>query len=265
MWAAVSTAGLIERNYDSLIVITSNPAEFAVDTFVDAGFNPARVMGFGAYLDTMRFRRELASELGVSRQLVSGFCLGMHGLSVVPCWSTVQLSSICADHAMERLEQLKEEGLSRMPRDVAALREVAYEIRNLAESHKPLAAAGLVNLQPPDARASLRRYLSFFSGPTYPRVGIGEKVSRLIGDILNGRETLVAAQVYCDDWMGIKDQSIGAPVLLSSQGVRITKSLQLHQKEIEAVKDAAEKVASLSSAMKTIRALRKARKKSGKR
>lgn len=253
---------LLAKNYKSLTIIVSNPAEFAVDTFIDAGFHPERVIGFGAYLDTLRFRREIASELGVSRQHVSGLCLGKHGLSTVPCWSTVRLASICGvPGAAERLEQLKEEGLARLPRDLPALRALAEQIRNVVSGGDFLAATAIVNSQPPEFRAGLRRYVSFFSGPVYPRVGLGEKVSQLIADFLEGREISIAAQVRVrekDNFLGIKDHSIGAPVVLSGHGARVVP-VELAPAEQESILAAAKEVQSLTQAVKALRGLRLAR------
>lgn len=250
---------LVARNRDSLILIVSNPVEFAVDTFVDAGFKREQVIGFGAHLDTMRFRREIASELGVPKQRVLGLCLGQHGLATVPCWSTVQLTTSCMDDGTdERLEKLKEEGLARLPRDVAAIRRLASDIRRLAEKGDGLAAIGVVNSQPPDLRACLRRYVSFFSSGTYPRVGAGEKVSRLIADILTGRETLTALQVRISDsdrFLGINGHAVGAPVILSSGGAKV-QPVDLTPVEREAVMESAKESEVMSEVMKELAGLR---------
>merc|ERR1719159_542538 len=37
-------SGLVHRNKNALVLIVSNPIEFAVDTFVSAGFSPQRVL-----------------------------------------------------------------------------------------------------------------------------------------------------------------------------------------------------------------------------
>lgn len=254
---------LLEKNGRSVIVIVSNPAEFAVECFVAAGFHPERVLGFGAHLDTLRFRRELASELGVSRQHISGLVLGKHGLDMVPCWSTVQLAPHCSGATEEKLERLKAEGLARMPLCTDDLRKLAYEIREMAESNNALGAAALVNRQPPDMRASLRRYISHFTGPLYPRVGIGENVAQLVLDIIEGRNTLMSAQVYVDgssphSFLGIKGQAIGAPVILSCHGAKLT-AVQLTKKEEEAVQASALEAVDLNLGVRALKIMRKIR------
>merc|ERR1719195_2026516 len=103
---------LFANNQHSIVLIVSNPSEFGVDTFVEAGFRPQQVLGVGPFLESSRFRREIASELGVPRQQVSGLVLGAHGLAMVPCWSTVQMATVSGSswwsgEQVERLEQLK--------------------------------------------------------------------------------------------------------------------------------------------------------------
>ncbi|MDY7011701.1 MAG: malate dehydrogenase, partial [Planctomycetota bacterium] len=53
-----------------IILILSNPVELGVEIF-SRRLERHRVFGIGAYSDTLRFRREIAAELGVRRQLVS--------------------------------------------------------------------------------------------------------------------------------------------------------------------------------------------------
>lgn len=249
--------GMLKRNRKALVLIVSNPAEYAVDAFVSCGFSSERVVGFGAYLDTMRFRREIASELGVSRQHISGLSLGKHGIDVVPCWSTVKGSPFLGDEVLERLEVMKQKGLERTPRDTEKTRELAREVRMLAEDHESMAALAIINKQPADLRASLRRYASYFGVPLYPRMAVGEKVANLMLDLVDGREILFAAQVHVrgDEFLGIRDQAIGAPVGLSGQGVRVIP-IKLDPREEEAIHYSAQEAQRLSQSVGMIRSMR---------
>jgi len=256
---------LLEKNADSIIVITANPAEFAVECFVAAGFREERVLACGAFLDTLRFRRELASELGVSRQHLSGLVLGKHGLDMVPCWSTVQPAPHLPRQIKDELAKLKEEGLNRLAHrtkdNTDNLRQLAYEIRELAEAHNVLEAASKINVHPPDVRAVLRRYVSFFAGPTYPRIGIGEIVAQLVLDLMEGRAYLCSAQVMVQgQFLGIKDQAIGAPVIISNRGARPV-AVELHEIEKEAILAAAHEAMKLSRAVKALKFMREKRKR----
>jgi malate dehydrogenase len=61
-----------------VVLVVTNPVELGVTVFARE-ICPHRVVGIGAYSDSLRFRREVAAELGVPRQLVSGFVAGEHG------------------------------------------------------------------------------------------------------------------------------------------------------------------------------------------
>lgn len=241
--------GLFAKNQHSTILIVSNPSEFGVDTFVQAGFRPQQVLGVGPFLESLRFRREIASELGVPRQHVSGLVLGAHGLAMVPCWSTVHMSPIVGGpEKVELLEQLKSEGLARMPKDVQAVRDLAYTVRDLAVADQTLAASALVNKQPADIRATVRRYLSFFSGPFYPRLGVAEAVTEIVSSLLSGKDTIAAGTVHCSNgqFLGITGHAIGAPVIVSGHGFELAP-VDLLPIEKESVLASAEEIKSLSN------------------
>jgi len=238
-------SGLVERNRKALVMVVSNPVEFGVDSFIKAGFARDRVLGTGSFIDSMRFQREIAAQIGVPQQQVTGLVIGVHGLGMVPCWSTVRLAALNASQeTIDALEKLKEEGLAR-GWDVTAMRKQAYTIREMALRGDALAALSLVNRQPPDSRAALRRYLSFFAGPVYPRIGIGEGVCSMIMKILSGRDSITAAQFAVNgEFFGIKN-AIGVPVVVSGNGVRLAQSVKLAPVEIEGLKAAAEEAKSI--------------------
>jgi len=73
-----------------IVIIVTNPVELAVEVF-SRQLGRHRVIGVGAYSDSLRFRREIAADLGVRRQLVQGFIVGEHGEGMVPLWSSVQI------------------------------------------------------------------------------------------------------------------------------------------------------------------------------
>lgn len=251
---------LVHRNKKAIVVVGTNPVEVGVDAFVAAGFHPERVIGTGALCDTRRFRRELASEIGVPRQYVTGFVLGMHGLFAVPCWSTVRLAAVCSADKEEKLERLKEEGLARAPVNVEATRRLAIRVRDLTEANDALHANAIVRSEPPEIRSALRRYVSNFAGPSYPRFFIGETVAQTVINLLNGRELFTAAQVHVtEEFCGLKDQAIGAPVVLSGKGIRLNP-IPLDPIEEEAVRECGRQLKHMASAVQAIKALREAAK-----
>ena len=83
-----------------IIIIITNLVELVVEVF-SRHLGRHRVIGVGAYSDTLRFRREIAADLGIRRQLVQGFVVGEHGEGMVPLWSSLKI------HGMTR-EELRE-------------------------------------------------------------------------------------------------------------------------------------------------------------
>jgi len=249
---------MVKKNPKSMVVVGTNPVEVGVDAFVAAGFHPDRVIGTGALCDTLRFRREVASEVGVPRQYVTGLVLGMHGLAMVQCWSTVRLAAVCSAEAEEKLERLKEEGLGRMPVDVEETRKLAIKVRDMTEANDAFHANQIVRAQPPEIRAALRRYVSNFAGPSYPRFFIGQVVADTVIDLLNGRELFTAAQVHVTtNFLGLKDHAIGAPVVLSGKGIRLNP-VPLARVEEQAIRESGKQIQEMAAAVRAIKSLREA-------
>jgi len=246
---------LVEKNKDAMVIIVSNPMEFGVNVFIEAGFDPRRVLGSGAFFDSLRFRREIASELNIPRQHVAGLTLGKHGLAQVPCWSTVRLAGFArGEDRMLRLAAMREKGLQGMP-SFSEVRSLAHKIRDFAVTGEVLKATGMVNHQTSDLRAALRKYVSYFAGPMYPRVGLAEAVSALVVDILNGRERVAAAQVMVQgEFLNIHGV-IGAPIIIGSSGVKVAP-IDLANEEQEAILKAAKEVQELQSTVQTLQGLR---------
>ena len=80
---------------DELVIVQSNPVELAVKVFAEK-LGRHRVVGAGAYNDTLRFRRELLSGLDTAgtHPVVMGYMLGEHGAHAVPIWSSVNAGGL---------------------------------------------------------------------------------------------------------------------------------------------------------------------------
>jgi len=239
-----------------MVIIVSNPMEFGVKSFIEAGFDPRRVLGSGAFFDSLRFRREIASELNIPRQHVAGLTLGKHGLAQVPCWSTVRLAGFArGEERMLRLDAMRTHGLQRMP-SFSDVRSLAHKIRDLTLNGEVLKATGMVNQQSADLRSALRKYVSYFAGPMYPRVGLAEAVSALVGDILNGRERVAAAQVMVQGEFLNLHGVIGAPIVIGGSGIKVAP-IDLANEEQEAIWKAAKEVQDLQSTVRTLQGVRR--------
>jgi len=194
-----------------IVIIVSNPVELGVEIFA-RHVDRQSVIGMGAFLDTIRFRNEIAHDLSVRRQKVRGLVVGEHGPNMVPLWSTVSVQGVDRGTARARIDALA----AAPPADVGA------ELRELAER---VAAGGIeaayehVDGLPIPARLVLRPYITQFTGAKTP-LGTGEIVIRLVRTVLSGSDTLTACQMRLEgDFLGLTG-TIGVPVVMSNAGVR---------------------------------------------
>lgn len=200
-----------------VVVVVSNPVELGVAVMARA-LGRHRVIGMGAWLDTLRFRSEVAVSLGLRRHRIGGFVVGQHGPDLVPLWSTVRISGL--DVAERRLAV---EGL-RAGRTFATF---GAEISRAQEQLTALAADDvgaafdLIDTWPPDLRVVTRPWMTHQSGAKTAAATANATVD-LVDTLLDGREIVVAGQVVLDGEASVGGRPIrgvlGAPVVLGPEG-----------------------------------------------
>ncbi|GAA1700076.1 hypothetical protein GCM10009808_17080 [Microbacterium sediminicola] len=221
---AMANLGVFEEYADALaahgsghevVIVVSNPVELAVSVFASR-LGRHRVIGMGAWLDTLRFRRELAAALGIRRQRVSGFVAGQHGDGVVPLWSSVRIRGLDVDERRDTVDRL---------RGARTLDTFGDEV---TAGKAALAAAGgideafaLIDTWHPDLQTVVRPYLTHQSGAK-TAFGTAAATVGLVDTVLDGRDIVVAGQVALDGeislegapWQGV----LGVPVVLGPDG-----------------------------------------------
>ena len=141
---------------DSLFIVVSNPVELAVQTLCEK-LDRKRVVGMGAQQDSLRFARAIARDLGMSRHQVRATVLGEHGQSMVPLWSSVELTT--RQKEMDRaLEDLRKQSNAIDLRErVASLRQsvvALLEKEEIAEAYEVARCAA------PDARIFIEPFIT---------------------------------------------------------------------------------------------------------
>jgi malate dehydrogenase len=195
---------------EELVLVLTNPVEAAVG-WCCRHLDPRRVVGLGAYLDTMRFRQEIALDLGVRRQRVQGLVLGEHGPRMVPCWSTVSVHGFAGEHGRQRLATLAASG-------DPTVAEAAALVRSTLDRDGPAAAFRLIDGWGPALRTVIRPMATQLSGARTP-VGTAESVVRLLRTLLDGGRVMAAAQVQvAGEFLALRGV-VGAPVVLSLAGL----------------------------------------------
>jgi len=198
-----------------VVIVVSNPVELAVEVFANR-LGRHRVIGMGAWLDTLRFRREIAATLGIRRHRVGGFVAGQHGDRMVPLWSTVRLRGLDPDERADIVARLRgDRTLASFASEVAAAKQRTAELGGVE------AAFAAIDAYPPDIQAVIRPYLTHTSGAKTAH-GTASATVDLVRTVLDGRDIVVAGQVLLDGeidlggvpWRGV----LGVPVAVGPDG-----------------------------------------------
>ena len=200
-----------------VVVVVSNPVELGVAVMARR-LGRHRVIGMGAWLDTLRFRREIAVSLGLRRHRIGGFVAGQHGMDLVPLWSTVRVSGLDVDERRRVIAGLRR-GRTLATFDVELAEAQARLLELAAEDIG--AAFDLIDTWPPDLRAVARPWMTHTSGAK-TSAGTASATVDLVDTLLDGREIVVAGQVALDGEVTVGGRPLGgvlgAPVVLGPEG-----------------------------------------------
>lgn len=205
-----------------VVIVVTNPVELGVAVMAER-LGRHRVLGMGAWLDTLRFRREVAVELGVRRHRVGGFVGGQHGEDAVPLWSTVRVSGLDRDERRRAVDALRRgRTLDVLPAEIAAAKR---ELAAVAADDIG-AAFDLIDTWPADLRTVARPWMTHQSGAKTP-AGTASATVDLVDTLLDGREIVVAGQVALDGEISVRDADgrdvpyrgvLGVPLVLGPEG-----------------------------------------------
>lgn len=235
-----SYARAIARNGhgEEIILVVTNPVELGVAIFAEELGDRHRVIGMGAFNDSLRFRAEVAADLHVRRQLVQGFALGEHGHHIVPVWSSVRVYGVSDDDLREHIAAVRGDWpLEEFPR---ILNEMTRPLLEFLHEGRLREAYGFVEELPPDLRFVLRAWVTHFSGAKTTNATARSTVE-FIEAILDGREQVLAGQMMlAGEFHGLHGP-LGAPLLIS-QGIRGVVPLELTAEELKLLVQANEAV-----------------------
>lgn len=200
-----------------VVVVVSNPVELGV-SMMAAALGRHRVIGMGAWLDTLRLRREIAASLGLRRHRIGGFAAGQHGNLVVPLWSSVRIAGL--DIAERRAAVARVRGDRTLDTFSDEISHAQQELLTIA-SRDVGAAFALVETWPPDLRMVARPWMTHQSGAR-TAVATANATVDLVETLLDGREIVVAGQVALDGDISLCGQEVhgvlGVPVVLGPEG-----------------------------------------------
>jgi L-lactate dehydrogenase len=186
---------------EATVLVVSNPVD--VLTYLAAGaldLPPARVLGLGTQLDTIRFRSLIAQRLGVGATQVKALILGEHGDSMVPIWSSATVAGL----ALEKFP-----GWS--PHLAAEL--FARTKGSGAEVIKKKGGAGFA---------------------------VGLAIAEVIEAIALDRRAILPVSSVQRGCYGIRDVALSVPTVVGAGGVVATHEIELWPKEAQALRTSAQ-------------------------
>lgn len=220
---------LAERGHgQELVVVVSNPVELGVQVFA-RHLGRHRVLGMGAFQDSMRLRREVAADFGVRRQRVHAYMLGEHGDALVPILSQLWIHGF--DQAENEAARARVVG-ARLPSGfAAALAGGKQRLGELLAGEQVEAAFRHAEAQAPDLRAVLLPLITHISGAK-TAISTAAVTTELVEQLLGGGQHVIPAQVSLEpgDWDGPAGV-LGLPVVCGLRGWSRVTDLEMSADE----------------------------------
>jgi len=198
-----------------IVVCISNPVELAVAIFAQH-LGRQRVVGMGAFLDSLRFRQEIGASLKIRRERIHAFVAGEHGSLSVPLWSGVHIYGYSDAQLVDALEHVRQGVVM----DVLwkTIAEAQARLASLIQQGKVQDAYALVEAYPPDVRVVIRPFVTHYSGAKTV-TGTARATMEFIRTITQGADVLVSGQLALDgEAYGIHG-TVGVPFVVGNRGV----------------------------------------------
>jgi malate dehydrogenase len=244
-----SAADVARMNAEPIVIVQSNPVELALDVFSGV-VNRHRILGAAAWSDSLRFRREIAAELGVTRPMVDAEMWGQHGDHLVPMWSTVHVRGV----QQSRIDDLVGRGtqnrrLADLPEEIRVARA---HVLSLIEGGDVPAAYAFVQSQLPDVRAAIKPFFTHFTAGRTTELATAHAVTDLVGFIGSGIKIAIPAQVLLEnDWPGLSG-TLAVPVLTDPTGWSQVVPEDISAEEQAALVAAAAAISALNATTKPL-------------
>ncbi len=211
-------AGIAKYAPDAFVICITNPLDamvWALQKF--SGLPANKVIGMAGVLDSSRFSRFIADELGVSVEDVNAFVLGGHGDTMVPLarYSTV------AGIPLTDIVKMGWLGKDRLDAIVQRTRDGGAEIVGLLKTG------------------------SAFYAPAASAIAMAESY-------LRDKKRVLPCAAFLDGEYGVKGTYVGVPVIIGAGGAEKVIEISLNSSEQKAFDKSVGAVAGLIEACKKI-------------
>ncbi len=218
------------RGHETVVVV-SNSVELAVLVF-SRYLGRQRVIGMGGHTDSLRFRRELSSELGLNRDQVQAFVVGEHSDLQVPLWSSVRIAGQSADASLEACRPFRPQRLiTQLPQDLAQARTA---LRQVLDGGTVPDAYRFVDSLPADVRAILRPWVTFYAGASTPG-GTARATADVVRALMSDEPRILSGQVMVEGEVCGLGAPLAVPVPVRRGGWTTIPPLELWPQEQEAL------------------------------
>lgn len=197
------------------VIVQSNPVELALAAFTE--YLPReQVIGAAAWSDSLRFRRELARDLGVRRPMVNAQMWGQHGDHLVPIWSRIHARGVSSQQLADVIGAARQgRQLSDLPGEIAEAKARALGLINDDDIR---GSYEFIQKQPPDIRAAIKPFFTHFTAGRTTELATAHAVVDVLGFLANGQQIALPAQVHLDGELGGLKGPLAVPVLLDPMG-----------------------------------------------
>lgn len=227
------------------VIVQSNPVELALAAFTK--YLPReQVIGAAAWSDSLRFRRELARDLGIRRPMVNAQMWGQHGDHLVPIWSRIHARGVSEQKLADVIGAARAgRALADLPSEIAEAKGRALALINADDIR---GAYDFIQEQPPDIRAAIKPFFTHFTAGRTTELATAHAVVDVLGFLAHGQQIALPAQVLLDGEMGGLLGPLAVPVLLDPMGWSQVVDEEIAADERKALESAC---AAISESLKT--------------
>lgn len=195
---------IVDSGFDGIFLVASNPVDILTyATWKYSGFPANKVIGSGTTLDSSRFKKEIASLVGVDPKSVDAYIMGEHGDTEFPVWSHTNIGGLPLYEWVKSNET-----------DELALLKTFDKVKN--------AAYEIIEKK----------------GATF--YGIGMALAKLTQAILSDENSIYPVSVYMDGEYDLKELFISSPAVINKDGIKWVIEVPLTDTEKERMQESAE-------------------------
>ena len=195
---------VVGSGFDGIFVVASNPVDvLTYATWKYSGFPANKVIGTGTTLDSSRFKKEIASLIGIDPRSVDAYILGEHGDSEFAVWSHTNIGGLPIYEWISSNSEVDEIALLNT---FEKTKNAAYEIIK-------------------------KKGATFY--------GIGMALARIVEAIINDENAVFSTSSYLNGEYGLKDIYIGVPTVIGKDGAKWVIEIPLTDIENERMESSA--------------------------